>query len=94
MWYKAASEGALVVISFASVERLFSILASQIHDSQSHVLSDDQTAALLLRYNNNSRFLTSTIVVIFFFRRQLNKIFYLFIGPYLTHEDTKREKNA
>ena len=56
VWYKVASEGALVVISFASVERLFSMLSSQIHDSQSHVLSDYQTAALLLRYNSNSRF--------------------------------------
>ena len=38
VWYKVASEGALVVVSSASVERLFSILASQIHDSQSRAL--------------------------------------------------------
>ena len=50
-----ALEGALVVVPSASVERLFSILASQIHDSQSRALSDYQTAALLLRYNTNSR---------------------------------------
>ena len=55
VWYKVASEGALVVVSSASVERLFSILASQIHDSQSRALSDYQTAAVLLRYNTNSR---------------------------------------
>ena len=83
VWYKAASEGTLVVISFASVERLFSILSSQVHDSQSRALSDYQIAALFLRYNNNSRLQTSTIVVLLFFRRQLNKIFYLFISPYL-----------
>ena len=34
---------------------LFSILASQIHESQSRALSDYQTAAVLLRYNSNSR---------------------------------------
>ena len=50
-----ASEGALVVVSSASVERLFSILASQIHDNQSRARSDYQTAAVLLRYNTNSR---------------------------------------
>ena len=50
-----ASEGALVVVSSASVERLFSILASIIHDNQSRARSDYQTAAVLLRYNTNSR---------------------------------------
>ena len=47
--------GIFVVVSSASVERLFSILASQIHDSQSRALSDYQIAAVLLRYNTNSR---------------------------------------
>ena len=46
MWCKVSSEGALVVVSSASVERLFSILASQIHDSQFCALSDCQTAAV------------------------------------------------
>ena len=68
MWYKVASEGALVVVSSASVERLFPILASQIHDSQSRALLDYQTAAALLWYNNNSRSWTSTIVENFFFK--------------------------
>ena len=54
-WYKVASEGALVVVSSASVDRLFSILAPQIHDCLSRALSDYQIAAVLLRYNTNSR---------------------------------------
>ena len=67
VWYKVASEGALVASS-ASVERLFSMLASQIQDSQSRALSDYQTATVLFRYNSNSRLQTSTIVVLIFFK--------------------------
>ena len=55
VWYKVASEGALVVVTSATVEHFFSMLASQTHDGRSRALSDYQTAAVLLRYDNNSR---------------------------------------
>ena len=52
-WCKVAGEGALVLTSSASVERHFSMLSSQIHDSRSRALADYQAAAVLLRYDKN-----------------------------------------
>ena len=50
VWYKVSSEGALVVVSSASVERLFSTV-----NPVRYQIPDYQTAAVLLRYNSNSR---------------------------------------
>ena len=48
-----AAEAALVVVSSASTERMFSLLSAQIHDNQSCALADYQTNSVILRYNKN-----------------------------------------
>ena len=53
VWYSVAAEAALVVVSSASTERMFSLLSAQIHDNQSCALADYQTNSVILRYNKN-----------------------------------------
>ena len=55
LWYTVAAEAALVLVSSASSERMFSLLSAQIHDNQSCALADYQTSSVILRYNKNQR---------------------------------------
>jgi hypothetical protein len=55
VWYKVAEEVVLVMVSSASVERVFSLLNSTFDDQQQSALHDYKEASVRLRYNENWR---------------------------------------
>ena len=55
IWYKVAEEVVLVMVSSASVERVFSLLNHSFDDHQQSALQDYKEATVRLRYNENWR---------------------------------------
>lgn len=55
IWYKVASEVALVMCSSAAVERVFSLLNCLFDDQQHQCLNDYKEASIMIRYNENFR---------------------------------------
>lgn len=55
LWYKVAEEVALVMVSSASIERVFSLLNCMVDDQQESALKDYKEASVRLRYNENFR---------------------------------------
>lgn len=55
VWYKVASEVALVMCSSASVERVFSLLNCLFDDHQHRALNDYKEGSVRIRYNENYR---------------------------------------
>jgi len=55
IWYKVAEEVVLVMVSSASVERVFSLLNHSFDDHQQNSLQDYKEASVRLRYNENWR---------------------------------------
>jgi hypothetical protein len=53
IWYKVAEEVVLVMVSSASVERVFSLLNHSFDDHQQSALQDYKEATVRLRYNEN-----------------------------------------
>jgi hypothetical protein len=54
-WYKLAEEIVLVMVSSASVERIFSLLNNSFDNQQQNSLNDYKEATVRLRYNENWR---------------------------------------
>lgn len=54
VWYKVAAEVALIMVSSAGVERVFSLL-NRFDDQQQGALNDYKEASVRIRYNENFR---------------------------------------
>ena len=54
-WFKAASEVALILVSSACVERVFSLYGASFDSEQESSLSDKVEGTMMLRYNKNQR---------------------------------------
>ena len=54
-WYKVAAEVALIMVSSAAVERVFSLLTCMFDKQQQRALNDYKEASVRIRYNDNFR---------------------------------------
>lgn len=55
IWYKVAADVALIMVSSAGVERVFSLLTTMFDKQQERALNDYKEAAVRIRYNENFR---------------------------------------